>query len=634
MSTRPLLWRTAPSGTEGTTVVYVDSRFGSDTHGDGTRAKPYQTITKAYNAKSTKPSTIVCRGTFRERLSQGNHSCVIRGDYLGAATINGGGGFLLYGYGHRDIIIREIPPALGTEPVNSGSHLLAGVGRAFNASFVGNAVNVYGVAGSSVCMHDSALYMGCIGGSTAVANCLYDSPVHNSSYFLALGGQQNATFLTNCTVYNVAVDDRVKCQYGNTVEGTLFGKFAFIGNELRKVTFVGCVFAADCKWYWFSGNNATAGYEEIVLEGETSAERRASLLAQLTERGLSSSLMPAFTNCIFSGQTSEEIFNDAEHDDFTLVPGCDADWYRSSNTYCGAFPPAKRIRVMDDSTGVPETWDERSVSGCLMVEDNTLKVDTDSVSLTGEIYSKILQIDPVTTQYNYLANEFESKFDGLRAYLNKEAATGVRYEAGETLPVGLYIVYGPSVVHGETVVADGHTLLVEEEGTTFASEGGAVLLEVVEPNMSDVVYCRCRQAVYARVTPSDLLQRGATYLNDGEETVVYHHRDIAPGESFVCMIEGEQFADPNHAGEVPYSLAVMFDDSRVPSSEWIPAQQLGEYFVSKSGGAIEADEFGVPYSSGNYKSFAGGHVLLKSVLDRRFVQFAIKVTRYGTGVVD
>ena len=34
-------------------------------------------------------------------------------------------------------------------PTDSASHLLAGVGRANNASNVGNANNVYGVAGST-----------------------------------------------------------------------------------------------------------------------------------------------------------------------------------------------------------------------------------------------------------------------------------------------------------------------------------------------------------------------------------------------------------------------------------------------------------------------------------------------------
>jgi hypothetical protein len=87
-------------------------------------------------------------------------------------------------------------------------------------------------------------------------------------------------------VYGADVNDRAKGTSGNSVENTIFADFAMIGNEGVKRTYTRCVFAGDVKWYWFSGATATSGYEELVLTGATSDERRASLLALLTEKGL------------------------------------------------------------------------------------------------------------------------------------------------------------------------------------------------------------------------------------------------------------------------------------------------------------------------------------------------------------
>ena len=143
MSLRPFRWRTTPSGTEGVTTVFVDSYVGSDVYGDGTRSNPYRTLTKAFTANTTAPTTIVCRGYFSEDLT-GNHGCAIKGDYFGAAVFDGQDRYMLYGFGHSNMIIKNIPAL-----VSPASPLLAGVGRANNASNVGNANNVYGVAGST-----------------------------------------------------------------------------------------------------------------------------------------------------------------------------------------------------------------------------------------------------------------------------------------------------------------------------------------------------------------------------------------------------------------------------------------------------------------------------------------------------
>ena len=105
MATDAMKWRTAPTGTEGTATVYADSRFGSDLFGTGTRANPYQSLGKAYRATSSRPSKIVCRGRFSEMLADGNHNCEISGDYYGAATFDGAGYYLIYGFAHNNFIV-------------------------------------------------------------------------------------------------------------------------------------------------------------------------------------------------------------------------------------------------------------------------------------------------------------------------------------------------------------------------------------------------------------------------------------------------------------------------------------------------------------------------------------------------
>jgi|GEM_PF-2346331 len=633
MATRNYTWLTAPTGTEGTTTVYVDSDFGSDIYGDGTRQKPYRTLNKAYNAKATKPTTIVCRGLFSEQMSNGNHACAVNGDYWGAATFDGQGQMLIYGFSHDKMIIRNVPYSQGDETVWGGSHLLAGVGRASYAGVVGLANFVIGVAGSSVCLHKTSLYFGYIGGNTAVQHVVYDSPLHNSIYPLQLAGYSDV-FMKNCTVYGVPnIADRCKAGNGQTVAGTVLGRFAMVANEKVKRTFQGCVFASDVTWWWLTADRGDAGSpEQIVLTGSTSTERQQSLLDQLEERGYAANLMPVFEDCVFSSQTSAQLFNAPEQGDFTLIPGCDADWQNAKNTYCGALPPALHIAVMTDSTGVAGTWDERSVSGCLTVEaiDNvpTIAVDTDSPSDEGEILSKILVIDPAQVQLSSVWAEVASRMGSYGVRLWKENIMGAEYAAGETLPVVKYIVKGDGgVTYNGELLQPGDTVYVSVTGTTFALDSAQIstLVELVDPTVMDAVYCRCRSVVYARVGVNDDLQFGATYLNDGAASITYHNRVIAPGESFVCMWSGERFT----CEDAEQTIAVLFDDTRVPASEWIPAAMMGDYFVGKTGGAIAQDEYGVPQSSGNVRAYAVN--LAKSVMDKRYVQFCLKVRRYGTG---
>ena len=637
MATKAMKWRTGPSGAEGTATRYVDSATGSDYFGDGTRANPYQSIGKAYRVSSTKPNLIVCRGRFSEMLADGNHACEIRGDYYGAATFDGAGYYVLYGFTHNNLIIQNTGVGTYDLAVASGSGAFAGIGRANGASLVGNANVVYGVAGSSVLMDRCSLYWGCIGGTTAVRYVGVSRPRHNGTYRISLGSYGAGVGMAHGTIYGCVIEDRAKhfTSGQTTFVSTIFGKFAMIAND-PQMGYTGCLFAADCKWYYLSGSHGSTGtVREIVVTGSTNAERQASIRVGLEaiyeELGTASAsrVYPTFNDCKFSLQTSEEIFNNPGAQDFTLKTT--GDGVINDSTYYGAFPPAVNVPILDDSTGVAGSWDERSASGCVCVSDNAICLDETSQSMSGEILSKIVQINPASYQLNGIFAAFMSKFTDYFAYLNKNDVMGETYRAGDTLPVGRYKVKG-AVIYQDINFANNSIIVVKTEGTTFADDNyTSELIEIVQPNIQDVIYCRCRSTIYVQIKASDGLQRGATYLNYGTKDITYHGRVISPGESFVALNSTEPFTC---SGDADYKIGVMFDDTRVPSTEWVPAQNFGEYFVMKQSGAIRLDEDGVPVSSGNYLSFQttanGGYSdqLRKTIINQRFVQFAIFVTKY------
>lgn len=637
MATKPMKWRTGPTCVEGTATRYVDSATGSDYFGNGTRTNPYQSIGKAYRATSTKPTKIICRGRFSEMLADGNHSCEIRGDYYGAATFDGAGYYVLYGFSHNNLIIQNTGVGTYDLAVYSGSEAFAGVGRANYDNTVGYAYSVSGVAGSSVLMDRCSLYWGCIGGTTAVRYVGVSRPRHNGTYRISLGSEGACMGMGHGTIYGCEIADRAKhiTQGISTFGSSIFANFAMIAND-PQVAYSGCLFAADCKWYYLSGSHgATGTVTEIVLSGTTSAERQASLIAGLTaiydDLGTASNsrVFPSFTDCKFSTQTSAQIFNNPTAQDFTLKPS--GDGVINDSTYYGAFPPAVNVPILNDSTGVVGSWDERSASGCVTVSDNAICLDETSQSASGEIMSKIVQINPASYQLNGIFAAFMSKFADYHAYLNRNDVTGVKYHAGDTLPVGRYKVKG-AVIYQETNFANKSIIVVSETGTTFADDNyTSELIEIVQPNIQDVIYCRCRSTIYVKIKASDGLQRGGTYLNFGDKTITYRNRNYSPGESFVAANSEDTFTC---SGDADYQVGIMFDDTRVPSAEWVPAQNFGEYFVMKQTGVIRVDEDGVPVSSGNYLSFQttanGGFSdqLRKTIINQRYVQFAIFVNRH------
>lgn len=636
MATDLLRWLTAPTGTEGTTTVYVDSRFGSDLLGEGTRAKPYQSLGKAYRAKSTRPSLIICRGRFSEMLADGNHACEIRGDYYGAATFDGAGYYLIYGFTHNNLIIVNTGVGTYDLAVHAGSVAFAGVGRALSASGVGVAYCVYGVAGSSVMIDRASLYWGCIGGTTAVKYVCVSRPRHNGTYRISLGSYGTCVGMAHGTVYGCVIEDRTKhFTHGTTTfVSTAFGEFAMIAND-PNMAYTGCLFAADARWYYLTGaHGGTGTVIELPLTGDTSAERQASLIEQLNakyeEYGVAeaSRYIPKFTDCIFSKQTSAEIFNNPENQDFTLREGSDA--ILNDSTYIGAFPPALNVPILDDSTGVVGSWDELSASGCIAVADNAICIDETSQSRTGEILSKIVKINPAAYQLNGIFAYCMDKFTDYHTFLSRQQITGATYSAGETLPIGVYIVKG-AVIYQENVISNNSILVVSENNSTFADDNyTSTLIEVVHPNTMDAIYCRCRSTIYVKIKAADGLERGGIYLNIGDKNITYHGRVYVPGESFVAKGDNETFT----CEDADYEIGVMFDDSRVPASEWVPARMFGEYFVMKQSGAIRLDENGIPVSSGNYLAYQttanGGYSdqLRKSIISQRYVQFAIFVNQY------
>ena len=146
---------------------------------------------------------------------------------------------------------------------------------------------------------------------------------------------------------------------------------------------------------------------------------------------------------------------------------------------------------------------------------------------------------------------------------------------------------------------------------------GGNVVSIIEPNVGDVLYCRCRSNIYKYVENGEVLTRGATYMNVSGSEIIYHGRVIVDGESFVCMNDSET---------APTRLAVVFDDDGVPPSEWVPARFWGEYYVNKENGAIKYDNYGIPYGSGNIRTWKQSNVY-KSTLDRKYVQFKIEVTK-------
>ena len=645
MATKPYKWRKLPTGSEGISTVYVDSATGSDLWGDGKRANPYQSLGKAYRGTATKPSRIICRGRFCESMADGDHYRIIEGDYYGAAVFDGAEHFLIYGFRHNNIII--INTGIGTNDlvVSTGSGLLAGVGSAYGEAVATPIPTaVIGVNGSSVLIDNSSLHFGCIGGLGVNYVCF--SRPKAGYYPISLFSHESGTgTITHNTIYGCRMANRQRRLVGNfKCASSVFADFDMFADET--MTFTQCLFASDCGWYYKDLIETNKPQLKIVVDtlstSETvvftaNVENGTMTIGGGGVTGIPSAIdalyvatritvKPTFTSCLFTAETATDIFNNPTKQDFTLKPN--GSGVISVNDYYGAFPPALSIPIMDDSTGVPATWDEHTCDGLIEVVNDEICIDEDSAATAGSIQSKIVRINPSSVTISAIFSAYASKFTDYGCALWKENMIGQSYSAGDILPVGRYLVKGV-VVYDGNLLENKSVVVVQSENTTFINDNVASsLVQLLDANVSDVVYVRTIAAIYVRIKQGDGLQRGATYLNCGNANITYRTRTIVPGESFVA----ENAVDDFTANDADYEIGVMFDDTRVPSSEWIPAQLFGEYFVCRERGTIKLDNSGIQVSSGNYLSWQppanGGYADLaglRTPIKQRYVQFKFNI---------
>lgn len=720
MATQTNWWRSARAefGTLGTKTFFVDWDFGhDDTTADGTPEHPYATISHGY-AKivaetGTAPSGCIVRGHGNEAFV-GNHAFTVKGDYWGAAFYDGGGTAQIIYCTMRNLIYlnggTNIDVDYSVSPYgNNIRAAFAGCGRASLAGNANNAGNVYGVASSPILIGNSKMYRGCIGGIQATGYNIYAkikcSPYTSGQGANACGttfggqGLSASAQIGNCVVYDLPLQVRAITKTAQNQAGRMFrwifGKVDFIYEHGDY--FYQCLFASDCRMFYVDKKSDEAYYNKRLLiipeEGTNSTPeftydsttteldfQGAATGGTLTVKGvgiktfydalvalynaghLGTSNPATFfdANCKFSAQTSGQIFNNPEHYDFSTKR--DSDAYISTYHYFGALPPAQNVPILgtgnSGSDQAKECWDNRTIDGCLKVEDGVIKIDTASSETEGRIFSKIIKTNPYQIQFN-----------GIYAMLNRRVKNG--WIASKINPFGTNLTPDANrqvtvaastqyVVKGSKADFNDHVFNINDVIDTtgvntltveFETSAG-YLMPIKDANIPDTLYCRCRSMIYARAGQSENLLAQVTYLNDGDRYVKFAGRVIIPGESFVCNT-AQAFsvcdAQGNTQSDAPdYTVAVIFDDREtIPAGEeriggetkWIPAQIFGEYFAMKNAGAIAEMNIApegetaimVPKSSGNYQCFTknGGGAMIngyKSILNQTFVQFALFVT--------
>jgi hypothetical protein len=491
---------------------------------------------------------------------------------------------------------------------------------------------VYGVDAPSVVLKRSGLYLGCIGGSSAAKYVVYASPIFNPNYKLWFCNPSYSYNQMHCSAFNVPKASR-RVNPNTNRQGKfswwIFGKCAIFLNEC--ITFANCVFASDCEFY--------DGDELLELQGETSAEREAWLNDYITEKGISANLKSIFTGCVFSDKTSYDIWNDPDNADMTLKwQNCDEELVDSAGGYVGALPPALHVPIMDDSSEQPGTWDEHTASGLIGVVDNNIILRDDMECSEGEITSKLIVTNPNRLSISGVFGQMEQQYATHGIQAGRNFPEGEHYAVGETLPEGRYIARGGGVTIGENYVAENGIIVVGEEGATVTSaneteEENAYVVAIKDCNIVDSVFIRTCPTAYAVIKSTDGLQGGATYLNLFNKPIKYRGRTIVQNESFIAENDEDTFTCESDAD---YRIGVIFDDTRVPSQPWIPAQLFGEYFVGKSGAQYLKDSEGEFISSGNYLSFQtsanGGYSPVKSKgrAQARYIQLKLMV-KSGNG---
>ena len=711
MATNSNWWRQSRTlfGTLGQKTFFVDWDFGSDNNdGDGTPEHPFATITHGWNklvAAGYSPSGCVVRGHGNEAFV-GNHGFQIVGDYMGAAIYDGGGTSQIIDCTMRNIICLNggttIDVDYGVSPYGNNIHAaFAGCGQAGGANGADAASYVCGVASSPILIANSKMYRGCIGGNQSTGWNIY-AKIKCTPYVEAQNtcgttfggyGLNATTRIGNCVVYDLPLQVRAIGKEAQNQAGRMyrwiFGKVDFIFEH--NDYFYQCLFANDCRMFYvdklsgaeyvnkrlriipvegenetptftYDGTNteldftgtATGGTMTVTGAGITNFYK--ALLALYAANHITANPASYFdSDCIFADVPSTGIFNNPEQLDFTTKetsPAVLNQWH-----YIGALPPSLNVPIIgtgsSGSDGVAGCWDNRSIDGCLKVEAGIIKIDTASQAYSGRIVSKVIKTNPYEVQYNgfYAALTRRIK-NGWIASQNNPFGTVIEPDANLTATLAentKYILKGSKATfNGE--MYDIHSTIdttgISTRTIQFETSDGKAIT-ILDANIPDVLYCRCRSMVYARAELGETLKPQITYFNDGESNISFHGRVIVPNESFICD-NAEPFYVCDAQGNVnsyatDYSIAVIFDDREtIPSGEeriggttkWIPAQKWGEYFAMKNAGAItelEIDKIGyVPKSSGNYQCFTkngGGSQIsgYKSILNQAFMQFALFV---------
>ncbi len=662
LATRDDKWLQTPTNTEGVNTVYVNTFTGSDYYGDGTRLKPFQSLGRSWRVNSTKPTRIIVKGVSSENMADGNHNCTIEGDFYGAFIFDGGDNFVCYGFNMKNAIVLNGGYGRYDLSVYTGSEALAGCGRADGASYVGRADVVGGVAAPSVLIHNSGMYWSCIGGVSACSRVIY-SHIKMSQYKIHLTTRNGAEVNSHNTIYGTRINERMRSIYGAAFGASIFANFDMFADDYSTQTmkYTGCLFAADCDWYYtdttpeLKVDNVSPTLKIIIdksaPEGDVvfthdaengtmtigggmgdakvvSIPTAIDAIVAAGRTAMTAAKKPTFKDCIFSTQTSDEIFTNAEKQDFTLKPDSDAilgEW-----SYIGALPPAYNVPIMHNSEGVPGTWNEKTANGIIEVsEDDDIVINAALASEgdkpSGSIQSKVVTIDTSRVSLSHCFALYESKFASLGLALWKDEIICAEFNEGDTLPVGTYKVNGAVVYNGQNIDHMGIVVVEEsDEVKTFVNNGvESQLLMLADRNIADVLYVRTTPMAFAQVTPADELQPLGHYMNNGDQTITYNSRPIVPGESFVATYDVLHFVAPTQ----DYKVDVMFDDTRVPAVEWLPARMWGKYFECyESGVVLKSDVTGVPISSGNYESYFAPFLNIpRTILRKKYIQFKIEV---------
>ena len=614
--TEKFKWRTV-----NTAYVYVDSMMGSDLYGNGTPQNPYQSLQKAFTGHTSTPGTIVCRGYFSENMANGNHSTVLRADYFGAAVFDGKETYMMYGFRHYGMIIKNCTKEVGDLTVNTGNPALAGVGGAISTSFVGSTAyvtGVYGCRSSYNLIDNSPVYFGYIGGYEAVNNHIVYANIPASTGYKVAWWFYNGPH--HLTVYNLPYANRrasaTPSSTQHVIQGSIFAKVAFMANENLK--FTNCLFTQDCTW--------RVGSEDITYSGDTNEERVQSLRDAFAAAGYTKTV---FSDCIFSTDIAEELLNDPKRGDYT--PRYDSDAVIDNSDYIGALPPCLNLKIMEDSSGVPNAWDENTCSGMISINNDAIQFNEDSEAKTGEIYSKVIQIDPSKYSMNGIYSSVESHFASKALYLYDKEFTTDKITSG-TLPIGRYYVVG-SIVYKDTQYNTNDIIVVEAETEdTIVSLGeNSYVLNVNDPNpVVNACYVRYQPVIYKTIVNTGKgIKPYTTYLNMGPGEVIYNSRKISVNESFYT---GSSTVETWGSDIQGATLGIIFDDNetnpQVPHVPWIPAQLFGTFFVGKTKGSINYDTEGIPFGSGNPNSNVtvanGGQsasVGTKTPINARYIQF-------------